>query len=128
MRQVREDFLKFIPFSFFLIVPGMELLLPAWLMVFPNSKPSQWSSEAEQHAKFLETKTKKHNAAAKLLDKIPKMLYKLEKDTAIHPDDIKKIKELKMMMQSETFLPTDLLKYRSLFKKYLNFYTFETRH
>jgi LETM1 and EF-hand domain-containing protein 1 len=47
MRQVREDFLKFIPFSFFLIVPGMELLLPAWLMVFPNSKPSQWSSEAE---------------------------------------------------------------------------------
>jgi LETM1 and EF-hand domain-containing protein 1 len=71
---VREDFLKFIPFSFFLIVPGMELLLPAWLMVFPNSKPSQWSSEAEQQAKFVETKAKKHAAAAKLMGKIPKML------------------------------------------------------
>jgi hypothetical protein len=39
-----------------------------------------------------------------------------------------KIKELKMLMQSETFLPTDLLKYRRLFKQYVNFYQFETRH
>jgi len=78
MRQVREDFLKFIPFSFFLIVPGMELLLPAWLMVFPNSKPSQWSSVAEQAAKTAVLKERKHKAAAQLMAKIPKMLYKLE--------------------------------------------------
>ena len=40
IKQVREDFIKFIPFSFFIIVPGLELLLPAWLMIFPNSIPS----------------------------------------------------------------------------------------
>lgn len=40
MRQVKSDFLKFIPFSIFMIVPGAELLLPAWLVIFPNSIPS----------------------------------------------------------------------------------------
>ena len=40
LREVRRDYLKFIPFSLFLIIPGAELLLPAWIMVFPNSIPS----------------------------------------------------------------------------------------
>jgi LETM1 and EF-hand domain-containing protein 1 len=39
-KKVIEDFLKMIPFSFFLIVPGAELLLPFWLSIFPNSLPS----------------------------------------------------------------------------------------
>jgi hypothetical protein len=55
-------------------------------------------------------------AAHKLQSKIPKMLYKLEQDSAIPEEDLVKIKELKMLMQSATFLPTDLLKYRRLFK------------
>jgi hypothetical protein len=40
LSQVKTDFIKFIPFSIFIIVPGAELLLPAWLVVFPNSIPS----------------------------------------------------------------------------------------
>ena len=40
IKQVKTDFIKFIPFSLFIIVPGLELLLPAWLMIFPNSIPS----------------------------------------------------------------------------------------
>jgi len=42
IREVRLDLFKFIPFSLFIIIPGMELLLPVWLIIFPNSKPSQW--------------------------------------------------------------------------------------
>lgn len=34
------DVIKFIPFSFFIIIPGAEILLPPYLMVFPNSIPS----------------------------------------------------------------------------------------
>lgn len=44
MRQVKSDFMKFIPFSIFMVVPGAELLLPAWLVIFPNSIPSQFLS------------------------------------------------------------------------------------
>lgn len=29
-----------IPFSFFIVVPGAEALLPAYLKIFPNSLPS----------------------------------------------------------------------------------------
>lgn len=42
MRQIKQDFIKFIPFSVFMIVPGAELFLPAWLVIFPNSIPSQF--------------------------------------------------------------------------------------
>lgn len=38
--KIIEDFLKMIPFSFFLLIPGAELLLPFWLSIFPNSLPS----------------------------------------------------------------------------------------
>jgi len=44
LKQVKSDFVKFIPFSLFIIIPGAELLLPAWLVVFPNSIPSQFLS------------------------------------------------------------------------------------
>lgn len=44
-RHVKRDVLKMIPFSFFLIVPGAELALPAYLKIFPNSLPSQFESD-----------------------------------------------------------------------------------
>lgn len=40
MSRVSTDYKKFIPFSFFILIPGGEALLPAWVMVFPNSIPS----------------------------------------------------------------------------------------
>jgi len=46
--QVRRDFIKFVPFSLFLLIPGGELFLPAWVMIFPNSIPSQFVGEAER--------------------------------------------------------------------------------
>jgi LETM1 and EF-hand domain-containing protein 1 len=52
LKQVRSDFIKFIPFSIFIIVPGAELLLPAWLVVFPNSIPSQFLSEDAKQKQF----------------------------------------------------------------------------
>ena len=45
LRQVQLDVMKFIPFSLFIIVPGLELLLPPFLVIFPNSVPSQFMSE-----------------------------------------------------------------------------------
>jgi len=39
-RNVRQDVMKMIPFSFFLVIPGAEALLPAYLKIFPNSLPS----------------------------------------------------------------------------------------
>ena len=52
LKQVKSDFIKFIPFSLFIIIPGAELLLPAWLVVFPNSIPSQFLSEEARYKQF----------------------------------------------------------------------------
>ena len=38
--QVKTDVIKFVPFSFFILIPGAEILLPPFLVVFPNSVPS----------------------------------------------------------------------------------------
>ena len=38
--QVKTDVVKFVPFSFFILIPGAEILLPPFLVVFPNSVPS----------------------------------------------------------------------------------------
>ena len=52
IRQTWSDFMKFIPFSVFLIIPGLELLLPAWLIIFPNAIPSQFQSNTAKKKKF----------------------------------------------------------------------------
>ncbi len=80
LKQVKSDFIKFIPFSIFIIVPGAELLLPAWLVVFPNSIPSQFLSEDARYKQFKQMTERRTAAAEKLLYALPKYLYSLEKD------------------------------------------------
>ena len=58
VREVKNDLVKFVPFSFFLIIPGAELLLPPWILIFPNSVPSQFMSAAEREQKFKEMKSR----------------------------------------------------------------------
>ncbi len=55
VQQVKMDLIKFIPYSLFLTVPFMELLLPPYLLLFPNSLPSQFLTEknvGERNNKF----------------------------------------------------------------------------
>jgi LETM1 and EF-hand domain-containing protein 1 len=93
--------MKFIPFSFFLIIPGLEFLLPAWLIIFPNSVPSQFQSEERQIKLLKEAEEQRDVSAEKLVYIIPLYLKTLEKNTAIPDDDMKQIKELRNLMNSD---------------------------
>jgi len=75
-----------VPFSLFLLIPGGELFLPAWVLIFPNSVPSQFVGEDERIKKFKELKEKQENAAEKLLYILPNYLAKLIADPRV-PDD-----------------------------------------
>ena len=103
------DFIKFIPFSVFIIVPGAELLLPAWLMIFPNSIPSQFLSDEARKKQFNMQMEKRRAAAEKLVYILPKYLYDLEKDPSVLEEDKKKLRELKHVFRSKNLLPTDIL-------------------
>jgi len=78
LRQVKSDFIKFIPFSLFIIIPGAELLLPAWLVVFPNSIPSQFLSNEARIQQLRKMNERRTIAAEKLLYILPRYLYSLE--------------------------------------------------
>ena len=77
---MKIDVIKFIPFSFFILIPGAEILLPPFLMVFPNSVPSQFMTQEKRSEKFLEIKERRIKAAKELKIKMPNFLNKLEKD------------------------------------------------
>ena len=120
-KQVRADFVKFIPFSIFIIVPGAELLLPAWLVVFPNSIPSQFLGEDARYKQFKQMSDRRNAAADKLVYILPKYLYSLEKDESVDAADKEQTRQLKHMLRAQNVFPTDLLQFRQLFKKYAQF-------
>jgi len=88
VKQVKQDLIKFIPFSLFIIVPGLELLLPAWLVIFPNSIPSQFLSPEQRKKEFAQLNERRNIAAEKLLHILPRHLYSLEKDKSVNIDDV----------------------------------------
>jgi LETM1 and EF-hand domain-containing protein 1 len=45
LRRTTSDLLRLLPFSVFLIVPFMELLLPVALKLFPNMLPSTFEGQ-----------------------------------------------------------------------------------
>lgn len=52
MMKASSDGMKMLPFSFFLIVPFAEFGLPLYLLLFPNSIPSQFISHEDQEKKL----------------------------------------------------------------------------
>lgn len=48
LQAIGADFLRFVPFAFFLAVPALELLLPVYLYMFPNAKPGWFESRQDK--------------------------------------------------------------------------------
>lgn len=47
------DLLRMVPFSFFIIIPGAEVLLPVALKLYPGLLPSTFSTEEEESKKLI---------------------------------------------------------------------------
>ena len=103
------------PFSLFLLIPGGELFLPAWVLIFPNSVPSQFVSDDEREKKFLQLKDAQEDAAEKLLYILPNYLAKVLNSPEIGDKAKEQVKEVRTMIKRDNYLPTDLLEYRQLF-------------
>lgn len=124
IRRTWADLFKFIPFSLFIIVPGLELLLPAWLVIFPNSIPSQFISEASKKQKMDELVKKQEMSSKKLVILLPKILSEMTKDSEIDNEDQERIKKLITLIKDPNMSITSLLEYRDLFNKYIDFRVF----
>ena len=71
-------------------------------------------------------KDSKKDAAEKLTYKLPQLLKKLERCQDVDPSDKEAVAELKALMALDHISPSDLLKHKRLFWKYLDFYQFDT--
>lgn len=47
-RRISMELFKFMPYSFFIVVPLAELLIPPYLILFPNSTPGQFLTSAQK--------------------------------------------------------------------------------
>jgi hypothetical protein len=67
------------------LIPGAEILLPPFLVIFPNSVPSQFMSEEARAKKFQEIKDKRLSAATILNHRLQNFMFALERDENIMP-------------------------------------------
>jgi len=114
LNRIFGDMLKFIPFSLFIIIPGGELFIPAWVLFFPNSIPSQFVSEKSRRESMERRRALRHEAAEKLLSKLPQYLVSMEDDETLHPVLREELSALNKKLQ-EGALPTDLLNFKRIF-------------
>ena len=95
LRQVRQDVIKFVPFSLFLLIPGGELFLPAWVLVFPNSIPTQFVAEEERAKRFEEMRKKQIVSCERLFRGTPMYLSSLLEAHDVSEKSKNEIKDLK---------------------------------
>ena len=125
IQQITQDVIKFIPFSIFILIPGLELLLPAWLVIFPNAIPSQFQSKNTRQKKMDELLMNRNNGAEKLLYKFPKYLKTLSNSSILSKKEKEELEELLKLVDSNNAMHTDYLRYKHLFTKYADFKHFK---
>ncbi len=72
--------------------------------------------------------SKRLHAADKLIKAIPVHIEKLLKDKEIPKEPRKEIQEILALFREDGSLPTDLLKFKSTFRRYMAFKHWETRN
>lgn len=76
-RQISKDLVKFIPYTFFIVVPGAEFLIPPYLMMFPNSTPTQFikaNSLGDRKKVLAEKQSEGYNLFVKTLPRFGNVL------------------------------------------------------
>jgi LETM1 and EF-hand domain-containing protein 1 len=79
LNQTVADMFRLVPFSVFVIVPFLELLLPFALAVFPNMLPSSFQTKSEKAAKQLRETRARIEYAKFLQDTLAEMAVDLKK-------------------------------------------------
>lgn len=79
-----SDLFRLVPFSVFIIIPFMELLLPVFLKLFPAMLPSTFQTSSEKEVKFKQQLKVKIEMAKFLQDTLDEMALQTKGDTHSH--------------------------------------------
>jgi len=84
-------------------------------------------SDKAREEKFVKISERRDKSAMRLNQVLPNYFNSLEKDDKIHPSDLERIKDLKSLLKKKDLLPTDLLQFRDIFKRYADFKFFSVK-
>lgn len=79
-----SDLFRLVPFSIFIIIPFMELLLPVFLKLFPAMLPSTFTTTSERDLKFRKGLRMKIEMAKFLQDTLDEMALKTKGESHSH--------------------------------------------
>lgn len=71
-RRISKDLFKFIPYSIFMTIPFLEAFLPVYMLLFPNSAPTQFLFDNQVGEKTKELVEKQRDSYAKIIPLLPK--------------------------------------------------------
>lgn len=111
-----SDLFRLVPFSVFIIIPFMELLLPIFLKLFPAMLPSTFQSTSDKELKFKTQLKVKIEMAKFLQDTLDEMAPKSKGDT--HSQTAKEFAEFfeKIRTSGEQASNVEIIKFSKLFE------------
>jgi LETM1 and EF-hand domain-containing protein 1, mitochondrial len=114
--RTTSDLFRLVPFSVFVIVPFMELLLPVALKLFPGMLPSTFTTKSEREAKMKRTLTAKLEYAKFLQKTLDEMAPKGKgRDSKSASDFVNFYQKIKTQGR-EIVNNEEILKYSKLFE------------
>ena len=129
LQRTTADLIRLVPFSIFVVVPFMELLLPVFLKLFPNLLPSTFQDSAKREQQLKRELKVRLNVAQFLTDTMEGMAR--TKATTKGESDLKTTAEellrlLKAARSGERLSTDQLLSVSRLFDDEITFETLST--
>lgn len=107
IRRIKKEIWKLMPFTFFIVVPFAEFLLPAYILLFPNAYPTHFFTPNQKKEKIKKMEKKQYDAHRVLMDYLKSSLIANSAD--IHDlleKDIVKLR--KLFEDNKAFIETHL--------------------
>ena len=129
LQRTTADLIRLVPFSIFVVVPFMELLLPVFLKLFPNMLPSTFQDSSKREQQLKRELKVRLNVAQFLTDTMERMAR--EKATTKGESDLKTTAEellrlLTAARNGERLTTDQLLSVSRLFDDEITFETLST--
>jgi LETM1 and EF-hand domain-containing protein 1 len=92
-RRISKDLMKFVPYSVFMTIPLLEAFLPLYMVLFPNSMPTQFFFDKQIGEKVSNLVEKQRDSYTKIIPLIPKFANVMGLDPLKFVDSINDIME-----------------------------------
>lgn len=127
--RTTSDIFKIIPFSFFIIIPFAELLLPVFIRIFPNMLPSTFFESSYDNATLSRKLKAKQELASFFQDVVARRTkVTLQEEDNVEHDRQKELVAFQEKLQEGTEFPSakELLRFSKMFKQDFRFANMDT--